>query len=65
MNSFSQARDLSSTPLSHACESYSEIFDQGERGFTSNLCCHNIYNLQVTLKLGTSLSQILVLTLVG
>lgn len=65
MNSFSQARDLSSTPSSHACESYSEIFDLGERGFTGNLCCHNIHNLQLTLNLGTPQSQILVLTLVG
>ena len=35
-----QARDLSSTPLIHFCESYSEIFDEEERGFTSDLCCH-------------------------
>ena len=32
--------EISSTPLIHFCESYSELFDEEERGFTSDLCCH-------------------------
>lgn len=64
LNSSSKARNLSATPLSLSCESHSEIFGQGEYGYTSDLRCRNT-NLQVTLKLGTHQNQILVLTLVG
>lgn len=64
LNSSYQAGELSSTVLSHYCESY-EIFDEGECDFISDLCFHHIQNSQVTLKLGAHQIQILVVPLLG